>query len=530
MAHPKKIVILGGGIGGLTVAHFLSKFPEYDISIYEAKSTIGGLARSGRDQNGCATEYCWRVIFGFYDGLMGILNEIPTSSKTTAIDNLTVYKHVNVMDPLSTKDMIAGYSSIFAGLGACDERLDELDNQSWWEALHTASDSNLFREIGGWLGMDRYRGSYKSVIKIGIEQQIVPSYLSNTYKDYVTTKPTSEAIFEPWQNLLESRGVKVYTDSPVTNIEIRSDRVVYAKVGKEHVEADYFIFNLPVEVLEPLLRNANIDSTKFAISNLTRLKEECLHTQLSFQLYFNRPVSLGGNNAFLLVESPWDLIVLSYDAIYQTQLCKDLPGVKGGWSVAACTAYIPGIVYGKTMAECTEEEINTELWAQLSSSKRLQNLITANNPFGLTKDIVVGWAEMWPTYDKKGSKEYGKSPALRTSEPKFTNNAGSYALRPSFRMYLKNAFISTAYIKETIDIFSMEAAVIAGKRVANAIDFRSPSPTIRDRPEMFRVLRNIDGVLYSLGLPNVIVVVSIFVLIILVMAIVSTRPKNDKYK
>lgn len=517
-----KIAILGGGIGGLTVAHYLSNFPEYEISIYEAKPVIGGLARSARDKNGCATEYCWRVLFGFYDNFFKVLDQIP-SEQGISRDNLTVYKHTNVMEPLSLQDTISGYSNIIKGLVACDERLDDMDRLSWWEALGTASNSNLFREIGGWLGMDRYKGSYKSVIKVGIEQQIVPSYLSSDYKDYVTTKPTSEAIFEPWHTYLVSKGVKIHTNSFVESIEIENDIVTSAAIKGKNINADYYILNLPVEVLEPLLQRARIDETRFNLGNLTKLKDGCLHTQLSFQLYFDRPISLGGNNAFLLVDSPWDLIVLSYDNIYDVKICSQLPNVKGAWSVAACTSYVPGILYNKGMSECSEEEIKEELWAQLSQSKKLQELITKNNKFGLEPKIVVGWADMWPTYDKKGSSKYREIPVARTTEPKFTNNAGSYKLRPSFRMYLKNTYISTAYIKETIDIFSMEAAVIAGKRVANAIDSRAPVPTIRERPMITSPFRVADKVLYSMGLPNIITSILLFIIVMMLVYLIYKR-------
>jgi uncharacterized protein with NAD-binding domain and iron-sulfur cluster len=62
----KKIAIFGAGISGLTIAHKLSNLPkfktQYEISIYETNPVIGGLARSSRSDDDCATEYCWRVI------------------------------------------------------------------------------------------------------------------------------------------------------------------------------------------------------------------------------------------------------------------------------------------------------------------------------------------------------------------------------------------------------------------------------------------------------------------------------------
>jgi hypothetical protein len=514
----KRVAIFGGGIGGLTAAHYLSKL-GWGVHVYEAKHALGGLARSSRDPDGCATEYCWRVYFSFYDNFLQVLSEIPTTSIGTSRDNLVVYEHANLMAPLSLKDRILGYYHILKGITSCDQRLDALDDVAWWDALGSTSNSNLFRTIGPWLGMDRMKGSFKSVIKVGIEQQIIPSYLASfglgTYNDYITSEPTSEAIFTPWQRSLEPN-VTFHFGDDGTLVSLRSQdgRIVEATTKTGRVSADYFILAVPVEVLEKIIINSpSIDGDRIRLGAISRLKDTCLHTQISMQLYFRQPISLGGKNAFLLVESPWDLIVVSYDQSYgsDTPLCEDIPEAKGGWSVAATTAYIPGL-NGKTLMECNEREIQDEMWNQLVSNPYLQNLVYTNNGFELDKTKLVKWTGLWPTFynDPLDGK-------LKTTEPKFTNNAGSYKLRPSFRTYIPNLFISTAYIKETIDIFSMEAACIAGKRVAHAIDERSPDATIRPRPLILVPFRTIDSIFWRLGLPNPILLV--FVLVMYMVAV-----------
>ncbi len=56
----KKIIIIGGGIAGLAAAHFLCKYPDFEISIYESEVEVGGQARS-RLGKYCYIEYCWRI-------------------------------------------------------------------------------------------------------------------------------------------------------------------------------------------------------------------------------------------------------------------------------------------------------------------------------------------------------------------------------------------------------------------------------------------------------------------------------------
>ncbi len=517
----KKIAIFGAGVGGLTVAHQLS-CQNFDVTIYEKKNAVGGLARSQRDTNGCATEYCWRVFFGFYHNLLNILKEIPTSTGS-CIDNLTTYHHVNISKPTSLKDKLIALVNIFQGMMSSDERLAYNDNLTWYEALGSSSDSNLFREIGGWLGMDRYKGSYRSVIKVGMEMQIFPSYCSewgmcDKYEDYVTTMPTSEAIFDNWVNLLKTRGVKFEMNTSLYSIEEIDGNISNATLDTgETVNADQYVLCVPVEALQ-LVFSRSILSKDIGLENIINLAETCLHIQLSFQVYFNRALSLGGDkNAFLLVESPWDIIVLSYDKIYKTNICFDVDSVKGAWSVAVCTAYIPGEVHRKTFSESSYTEILDELNFQLFKNKILKARVEKENDCSWTQDLVVGWSEMWPTYTKYPEKQ------LTTTEPKFTNNAGSYKLRPSYKTPYSNLYIATGYIKETIDIFSMEAACIAGKRVSHSICSESSAPTIVNRPVVFAPFRAFDKILFNLHLPNAFIVIVIILVVYVACSIISKR-------
>ena len=128
---------------------------------------------------------------------------------------------------------------------------------------------------------------------------------------------------------------------------------------------------------------------------------------------------------------------------------------------------------------------------------------------------------MWDTWYYKNNK-------LETTEPKFTNNAGSYALRPSFKTDITNLYLSTAYIKETIDIFSMEAANISGKYVANQIynNYTKSQkniliPTIRKRPVIFNLFRFLDIIYFRLGIPNINVLLILFILLIIIYKIIK---------
>jgi hypothetical protein len=517
----KKIAIFGAGISGLTIAHELSKFKDkYKVSVYESNSMIGGLARSARSDDGCATEYCWRVVFGFYANLLKIMSEIPIDGNNhSVLDNLAQYKHLNINDSKqSMLDKLKIYYNVFYGFTSCDNRMKGLDNLSWWDSIDGTTKNNVYREIGPWLGMDRLKGSYNSVIKVGMEMQMYNAYMDHRYHDYVTTKPTSEALFDPWQLLLKSQGVEIFFNNELTSINVINNIVESASVTEKlsglnkKIIADIYVFCVPIQVLARLVKTTT--SLLSLSPKIQKLADTCTHIQLSFQVYFNKHISLGNNtNAFLIIDAPWDLIILSYDAMYNTPICinknNNDHSVQGAWSVAVCTSFVPGIVFNKPFINCTYNEIIIELWAQLMASNKLKNVIKENNRFNLSQKLVVKWSKLWPTYYYENNK-------LHTIEPKFTNNVHSLSLRPSIRTPIKNLFISTGYVAETIDIFSMESACISGIMTAHLIDNDVKKPYIAQRPSIFYPFRKLDQISYNLGIPNL----SMFILFIFIIMII----------
>lgn len=74
----KKVVIVGAGLSGLTVAHELIE-SGFEVEVYEADSVPGGMARSVRDTNNVPTEHSWRGYGPFYHNTHDILGRIAIS-------------------------------------------------------------------------------------------------------------------------------------------------------------------------------------------------------------------------------------------------------------------------------------------------------------------------------------------------------------------------------------------------------------------------------------------------------------------
>jgi protoporphyrinogen oxidase len=77
---PKSIVIIGGGIAGLTTAYYLMKQGRagerpFDVTILEAEHTPGGQARAF-EINGFTVEHGSHVFFQYYENILKIIDEL----------------------------------------------------------------------------------------------------------------------------------------------------------------------------------------------------------------------------------------------------------------------------------------------------------------------------------------------------------------------------------------------------------------------------------------------------------------------
>jgi cytochrome b involved in lipid metabolism len=107
-----KIVIIGSGISGLTVAHELAE-RGHEIHIYEKGNTIGGMARSVRINNEnnvievdklLPTEHSWRGYGPFYHNCYNILKRIPLNSIIQQDNFISTEKQYTLKDIKSMND------------------------------------------------------------------------------------------------------------------------------------------------------------------------------------------------------------------------------------------------------------------------------------------------------------------------------------------------------------------------------------------------------------------------------------------
>jgi uncharacterized protein with NAD-binding domain and iron-sulfur cluster len=82
----KRIIIIGGGIAGLSAAHFLCDYPEFEVILYESQSDVGGQARSMFGKY-CYIEYSWRIFGSVYHNINKIIDQIGANDNFAFLEN-----------------------------------------------------------------------------------------------------------------------------------------------------------------------------------------------------------------------------------------------------------------------------------------------------------------------------------------------------------------------------------------------------------------------------------------------------------
>lgn len=263
---PKKVIVIGGGVAGLTAAHELQE-RGFKVVVYERNTVVGGKARSFRveplpdndlrlgpypglsnaypskDIIGLPAEHGFQFFPGFYKHLADTLSRIPWSGDQSRhiIENLVnverdayaqtgkPFFHISTHRPVTLREWISALTDILGhpSLGVppheaafatyklvnsftmCLERREyELDGRAWWDYMRADTRSQRYRSIivegltQNFVAMDAKMSSTKSVINI-LARLLNDFLRPGGTIDRVLNGPTSEVWIEHWRAYLE---------------------------------------------------------------------------------------------------------------------------------------------------------------------------------------------------------------------------------------------------------------------------------------------------------------------------------------
>jgi uncharacterized protein with NAD-binding domain and iron-sulfur cluster len=135
MPAKRRIVILGGGVGALTAAYYLTARPnwqqDYDITVYQLGWRLGGKGASSRnpDLGNRIEEHGLHIWFGFYENAFALMRKVHAPA--------SVYDAFRPLDKVSMLEPVAGGWELwpldFPALGGEPGQGNPVD--SAWEVL-----------------------------------------------------------------------------------------------------------------------------------------------------------------------------------------------------------------------------------------------------------------------------------------------------------------------------------------------------------------------------------------------------------
>ena len=505
----KKVVIIGGGVAGLSAAHELIK-RGFTVEIYEATGCVGGKARSvgvpgsGKDgRKDLPGEHGFRFFPRFYKHVTETMKEIPYKGNSNGVlGNLTETSQIklarfdkgSVTMPARFPKSLKEFEKYLQDSLHTDLGLTPKDKSDFalkvWELLTSCRDRrrNEYERIGWWeyLDSDNHSVAYQTIFSKGLTRTLVAARAETastktggniflqlmfdiarpgTSSDRILNAPTNDAWINPWEKHLKEKGVKIYLNSPTVYVNTKNQKIDSIKIFQEgkdaDVTADYYLFAVPVEVMANLL-NADVIKIDPTLSFIKQLSDS-VSWMNGAQFYLTKDVQINQGHT-IYIDTPWAITSISQKQFWpNVDLSTYGDGnVKGILSVDISDWDTPGIIYNKPAKECTKEEIIKEIWEQLKRSLNVEGAIV------LTDDMLHNWyldADIEFDIPKKNK------------EPLLVNTINSWDLRPYAYTRIPNMFLASDYVKTYTDLATMEGANEAARRAVNSWK-TEPAPSV----------------------------------------------------
>jgi uncharacterized protein with NAD-binding domain and iron-sulfur cluster len=543
MAH--KVVVLGGGVAGLSAAHELIE-RGFDVEVYEALRIHGGKARSvpiggsgkpGPDgmRKDLPGEHGFRFFPRFYTHVTDTMKRIPFGHDRTVFDNLVDTTRVQLarfdrppielicrapraLDDvrvllgdlgllyrgdldLSHDELYFFASRIWQIVTSCRERrMDEYEKIGWWDFNKAAEHSHGYQSL---LGHGITRSLVAAKAELASTKTIGDIFVQLLFdivepgpsSDRVLNGPTNDVWISPWVDYLISRGVRYHLDSPLTAINCAQGRIQDVTVRRsgmpQTVAGDYYVCALPVEDLVPLLTPGLLAADP-SLANLRQL-EQATAWMNGIQIFLTEDVDLAHGHT-IYVDSPWALTSISQAQFWDLDLSQYGNGsVKSIISVDVSEWEHKGL-NGKTAKECNLAELILEVWGQLKRSFNRGGVEV------LKDEYFYDWFMDSDVQLREGANDTNEEPLL-------VNLVNTWALRPEAVSRIPNLFLASDYVRTDTDLATMEAANEAARRAVNGI-LQASGSSARPcdlwklhEPEMFAPWRALDLIRYQEGLP-----------------------------
>ena len=549
---PKKVVILGGGVAGLTAAHELIE-RGYTVEVCERRDPVGlgGRARTQwfnpqknipgwPDGKTLPGEHGFRFFPRFYrhvidtmartpfykTGRMVVDNLLPSEEAAFArrSGGLVIFPKSLPQDPLSlfqslhrfvraqgmTNTDVARFTlKLLQFATSCESRrLREYEQETFWRFIkgdHYSPEFQRYLEATPrtLVAMNTRQSNAKTIGTILL--QFLMDISTRDESDRVLNGPTSERWLIPWVKYLMARGVKFTCDREALTIAVSGDRVqkittrstVFdAPPDLQELTADYFIVAVHFRAAQQLIMSYVLGPERQAQLKALDPTEGISGIQYYLPRYVGRPhghVYYPGSDR-------------AVTSVFQAQFWGGAPrfaenyghGVIGDilsvivadWGTRLSRAGYPQGRQPRQLPFRSLKELAEGVWRETKEA------INGDGAKILTSCLAAHVDDDIERFQRKNAPEL---PATFVPPVHVIHPPGFWRLRPDVKTGIKNMFLAGDYVRSTTDLATMEAANETARRAVNALleeDGDSASPCrlfpLRE-PEALRPLRELDA-------------------------------------
>ena len=507
-----KVVILGGGVAGMSAAHELID-RGFAVEVYETnRQYCGGKARSvnvpgtaNENQNSALPgEHGFRFFPGFYKHITDTMSRIPYRdenghmNKHGVLDNLTPTESIMIArtngEPIVTsatfpRNLKQLELVLHIMFGGDDSGLTPDEEKFFaariWQLMTSCQErrQNVYEKVGWWEYMeaDRFSETYRHLLVEGLTRTLVAAQaqkastktggdiflqlIFNMMDPFVNTDrvlngPTNDKWLDPWLAYLTGKGVKYHLNNTVNSIEVQDGKIAAAMISDEsgnmkRITSDIFLSAVPVEVFAGLITPDMIalDSTFTQIQTLAN----DVQWMNGLQFFLNQDVSINKGH-IIYCDSQWAVTSISQVQFWKGfDITKCYNGkVKGVLSVDISDWNSVGY-NGKIAKDCTAEEIKDEIWKEIKAA------VNYGGKSILTDDMVETW------YLDHDIVPGTTNTINHNKEPLLVNYVNTWCLRPTSYTNIPNLFLSGDYVRTFTDLATMEGANESARRAVNCI-------------------------------------------------------------
>ena len=554
---PTKVIVLGGGVAGMSAAHELIE-RGFDVVVLELRDIPGGKARSipviddGAGTSGHVRadtgvesiqhrlpgEHGFRFFPGFYKHVIDTMRRTPSFDGRQVSDHLvpttrvgfTQYRKPTFLIPSIVpqkpadagtllRDILLTFSPV---IGLTPDDL-ALFGARFWQILTSCEARRIgeYERVGWWdfIGADGRSAAYQKFLATGFTRSLVAAkarkasartvgdmfvqmmltFLNPTEgaTDRLLDGPTNLVWIDPWLSYLESKGVRYLRNMEVE--QIFCDKVRITGVAVRHRKrrtvfyGEHYVAALPLERIAPLVNHQML----YADPKLAALRTLSPNVEWmnGIQFYLRRELPIAHGHV-IHIDTEWALTSVSQAQFWRSMSPAQFGDseVHGVLSVDVSDWDDPGSG-GRPAMRCTREEVIREVWRQLKRSINFdQELLRDEDLHSWFLDPDIQSDRVHPRF-------------LKNVEPLLVNVVDTWRLRPDAATAIPNLFLASDYVRTHTDLATMEGANEAARRAVNglldAVKLAGPRCEVwpLQEPEVLAPWRLHDAARYRAGLP-----------------------------